>query len=149
MEVNIIRIIFLLFVLFRPKFLDDDKYAIPFNKLITRNKEFTYHNFEFVFYSHYYYLRQDANLDDLALMLNTSKNELSNFLNNEMKQNFTELLNKNRVIYFENLLLDKKFESFTIEALSEMSGFNNRRTMYNAFKKHIGITPSEYLLRFK
>jgi YesN/AraC family two-component response regulator len=88
-------------------------------------------------------------MEDLALKLNVTKNELSLFLRDEIEENFTELLNKNRVEYFKQLLNSKKYESFTIEALSEMSGFNNRRTMYNAFNKHVGITPTEFIQRLK
>jgi YesN/AraC family two-component response regulator len=88
-------------------------------------------------------------MEDLALKLNVTKNELSIFIRDEFEENFTELLNKNRVEYLMELLKAKKYESFTIEALSEMSGFNNRRTMYNAFNKHNGMTPTEYIQSFK
>ena len=88
-------------------------------------------------------------MDDLALKLNVSKNELSIFLKDEIEENFTELLNKNRVEYFKELLNAKKYESFTIEALSEMAGFNNRRTMYNSFNKYVGLTPTEFIQSLK
>jgi len=145
----LVRLMFLLFILFRPKFLDDDKYARPFNQLLTKNSGVTYQNFEFLFYSNNYYLLPEANMEDLALRLNSTKNELADFLKNQIDENFTELLNKNRVEYLKELLKAKKYESFTIEALSEMSGFNNRRSMYNAFNKHVGITPTEFIQRLK
>jgi YesN/AraC family two-component response regulator len=129
--------------------LDDDKYYTSFNQTLTKNKGLAFQDFEFIFYSNHYYLQPDANIDDLALKLNVSKNELCIFLRDELEENFTELLNKNRVEYLKELLKAKKYESFTIEALSEMAGFNNRRTMYNAFNKHIGMTPTEYIQSFK
>jgi YesN/AraC family two-component response regulator len=88
-------------------------------------------------------------MEDLALKLNVSKIELANFLKLEIEENFTELLNKNRIGYLKELLSAKKYESFTIEALSEMSGFNNRRSMYNAFNKHVGLTPTEFIQGLK
>ena len=139
----------LLFILFRPKFLDYDKYARSFNQLIARNKVVTFNNFEFLFYSNNYYLNPEANLDDLALKLNATKNEVADFLKNEIDENFIELLNKNRVEYLKELLKAKKYESFTIEALSEMSGFNNRRSMYNSFNKYVGVTPTEFIISVK
>ena len=51
--------------------------------------------------------------------------------------------------YLKELLNAKKYESFTIEALSEMAGFNNRRTMYNAFNKYVGLTPTEFIQGLK
>jgi AraC-like DNA-binding protein len=143
------RFLFIFFILIRPKFLDDDKYARPFDQILTKNSGLSFQNFEFLFYSNHYYLRQDANTEDLALKLNVSKNELSNFLKNEIEENFTELLSKNRVEYLIELLRAKKHESFTIEALSEMAGFNNRRSMYNAFNKHVGVTPTEFIQSLK
>ena len=145
----IFRFYVLLFILFRPKFLDDDKYARSFNQLIARNKGVTFNNFEFLFYSNNYYLNPEANLDDLALKLNATKNEVVEFLKNEIDENFIELLNKNRVEYLKELLKAKKYESFTIEALSEMSGFNNRRSMYNSFNKYVGVTPTEFIQSIK
>lgn len=143
------RFLFILFILFRPKFLDDDKYSVSFNQLLSSTKGLAFKEFEFLFYANHYYLQPNANMEDLALKLNVTKNELSLFLRDEIEENFTELLNKNRVEYFKQLLNSKKYESFTIEALSEMSGFNNRRTMYNAFNKHVGITPTEFIQNLK
>ena len=143
------RFLFILFILFRPKFLDDDKYSSSFNQVLSSSKGLSFKDFEFLFYSNHYYLQPEANIEDLALKLNVTKNELSIFLRDEIEENFTDLLNKNRVEYLKELLKAKKYESFTIEALSEMAGFNNRRTMYNAFNKHIGMTPTEYIQSFK
>lgn len=139
------RFLFIFFILIRPKFLDDDKFARPFNQILAKNNGVSFQNFDFLFYANHYYLNQDANMEDLALKLNVSKIELSNFLKHEIEENFTELLNKNRIGYLKELLNAKKYESFTIEALSEMSGFNNRRSMYNAFNKHVGLTPTEFI----
>ena len=139
----------IIFILYRPKFLDDDKLSIHFNEIVVKPKRLAFKDFEFVFYANHYYLRQDANMGDLALKLNATKNDLADFLKNEIEENFTDLLNKNRVDYLKELLKAKKYESFTIEALSEMAGFNNRRTMYNAFNRYIGMTPTEYILSFK
>lgn len=144
-SVFIHRFLFIFFILYRPRFLDDDKYAMPFNQILAKNNGANFKNFEFLFYSNYYYLRQDANIDDFALKLNVTKKELSDFLKYEIDYNFTDLVNKNRVEYLKALLKAKKYESFTIEALSEMSGFNNRRTMYNAFQKYNNMTPTEYI----
>ena len=143
------RFYLIVFILFRPKFLDDDKLSIFFNEILVNPKNLSFQKFEFVFYTNHYYLLPDANIEDLALKLNVSKNELSIFLRDEIEENFAELLNKNRVEYLKELLNAKKYESFTIEALSEMAGFNNRRTMYNAFNKYVGLTPTEFIKSLK
>jgi AraC-like DNA-binding protein len=143
------RFLFIFFILIRPKFLDDDKFARSFNQILTKNNGVSFQNFDFLFYANHYYLNQDANMEDLALKLNVSKNQLSDFLKKQIEENFTDLLNKNRIDYLKELLKAKKHESFTIEALSEMAGFNNRRSMYNAFNKHVGLTPTEFIQAIK
>ena len=144
-NIAIFRFCLIFFILFRPKFLDDDTYSKPFDQILAVNKGVDIKNFEFLFYTNRYYLQQKVNMEDLALKLNVPKNELAIFLKDEIGEDFTELLNKNRVEYLKELLKAKKYESFTIEALSEMSGFNNRRTMYYAFNKYTGMTPTEFI----
>jgi len=133
------------FIFFRPKFIDDAGLMINYEGIRLFNDQISLNNFNFLFYSNHYYLKQDANLEDFALKLNHSKEKIMDFLKSQNEQNFNELLNKSRVDYFKELLKSKQHDSFTIEALSEMSGFNNRRAMYYAFNKYVGMTPSEYI----
>ncbi len=141
----VIRLLLLLFVVFRPKYLDDSQPNFKINELLVKRNNISFEDFEFLFYKNHYYLNIDANLDDFALKLNCGKNELLEFLKLKLDQSFTELLNQNRVEYLKKLLRSKKYESFTIEALSEMSGFGTRRSMYNYFNKYVGMTPSEFI----
>jgi len=140
-----IRTSVLLFILFRPRFLDDDTIGVSFNDLYVKSNDVKFEDFEFLFYKNHYYLNMNANLDDFALKLNHDKEVVLGFIKTQLDQNFTELLNQNRVEYLKQLLRSKKYESFTIEALSEMSGFGTRRSMYNYFNKYVGMTPSEFI----
>jgi AraC-like DNA-binding protein len=140
-----IRVALLFFILFRPRFLDDDSIAVSFNDLFLNKSAISFEDFEFLFYKNHYYLNIEANLDDFALKLNHSKEEVLQFVTAQLDQSFAELLNQNRVEYLKQLLRSKKYESFTIEALSEMSGFGSRRSMYNYFNKYVGMTPSEFI----
>jgi len=141
----IIRTCVLIFILFRPRFLDDDSIAVSFNDLFLKKNAISFEDFEFLFYKNHYYLSIEANIDDFALKLNHSKEEVLQFISSQLDQSFAELLNQNRVEYLKQLLRSKKYESFTIEALSEMSGFGSRRSMYNYFNKYVGMTPSEFI----
>jgi AraC-like DNA-binding protein len=66
---------------------------------------------------------------------------LSQLLNNELKQNFFEYVNSfrskdaaNKIIMGEKTMLDAALES----------GFNSKTAFNRAFKKHFGLTPSQY-----
>jgi AraC-like DNA-binding protein len=133
------------FIFFRPKFIDDAGLMINYEGIKPFSDQISINKFNFLFYSNHYFLKQDANLEDFALKLNHTKEAVVDFLKTQNEQNFNDLLNKSRVDYFKELLKSKQHHSFTIEALSEMSGFNNRRTMYNAFNKYVGMTPSEFI----
>jgi len=143
--ISFVRLLLLLFILFRPKFLNESGYTAKINKIIGTKNYLSVSNFELLFYANSYFLNANANLEDFALKLNKSKGEVSAFIKDQFNDSFSEILNKNRVTYFKELLNSKQYESFTIEALSEMSGFSNRQAMYVAFKKHEGCTPSKYI----
>jgi len=139
------RFLAISFIFFRPKFIDDAGLIVNYEGIKSSSDQISIKNFNFLFYSNHYFLKQDASLEDFALKLNHTKEAVADFLKIQNEQNFNDLLNKNRVDYFKELLKSKQHLSFTIEALSEMSGFNNRRTMYNAFNKYVGMTPSEFI----
>jgi AraC-like DNA-binding protein len=139
------RFLTISFILFRPEFLDQSGYELKLNFIKPSNHKLSLYSFEFLFFGNQYFLNPNANLEDFALKMNHTKREVSEFIKSQFNDTFLELLNKNRVSYFKELLRSKQYESFTIEALSEMSGFNNRQSMYNAFKKYEGCSPSEYI----
>ncbi len=141
----IYRVVLILFILFRPKFIDESGFAFSINHIKNANDQVSLQNFEFLFYGNQYFLQPDANLENFALRLNHTKSEVLDFIKKQTSDSFTELVNKNRINYFKEMLKSKQHESFTIEALSEMSGFNNRQSMYNAFKKYEGCSPSDYI----
>jgi AraC-like DNA-binding protein len=135
----------LVFVLFRPRFIDEADFSYTISKFLPKQSIINAEDFDFLFYFNHYYLKLDANIDDFALKLNRSKVEVLDFLKIQTTDNFTDLLNRNRIKYFTDLLKSKKQDSFTIEALSEMSGFKSRKTMYNTFNKYHNMTPSEFI----
>ena len=143
--VSLVRFVLLLFILFRPKFLNESGYSAKITKIIRSKNNLSVSNFELLFFANSYFLNANANLEDFALKLNKTKGEVSAFIKDQFNDSFSEILNKNRVTYFKELLNSKQYESFTIEALSEMSGFSNRQAMYVAFKKYEGCTPSDYI----
>jgi AraC-like DNA-binding protein len=135
----------LFFVLFRPRFIDEADFSYTINKFSPQQSIINAQDFDFLFYFNHYYLKLDANIDDFALKLNHSKAEVLDFIKIQTTDSFTDLLNRNRIKYFTDLLKSKKQDSFTIEALSEMSGFKSRKTMYNTFNKYHNMTPSEFI----
>ena len=38
--------------------------------------------------------------------------------------------------------MDSEFDKYTMDAIAQLSGFNNRATFNTAFKKNTGVSPS-------
>ena len=138
------RFILILFIFLRPKFIDEIGVSYLKSSPLVKGR-ISLQNFEFLFYFNQYFLKSDANLEDFSIMLNHTKSEVTEYIKIQTTDSFNELVNKNRINYFKEMLKTRQHESFTIEALSEMSGFNNRQSMYNAFNKYEGCSPSEYI----
>jgi len=62
---------------------------------------------------------------------------------------FPELINKKRIDHFIELVSNKKFESYSIEGLSELCGFGTRHSLYRYFKKYHGGSPSDLIRMYE
>ncbi|MGB5819173.1 MAG: AraC family transcriptional regulator [Saonia sp.] len=90
------------------------------------------------------YLDSELKLTDLAEKLNISRHHTSQIINECFGMSFYEYINKYRVEEAEKILMDGDSMNLNITEIAYKSGFNNRMSFYNSFKKHVGITPSEY-----
>ena len=91
-----------------------------------------------------YYLNNLASLTGLAKKIRESQHHVSQVINEELNLSFFELLAKYRIKAAEELLLNKKSESLTIEEIAEKVGYNSKSAFNKAFKKQTGKTPSEF-----
>ncbi|MFY7671353.1 helix-turn-helix domain-containing protein [Tenacibaculum sp. MEBiC06402] len=83
-------------------------------------------------------------LETLANELRVSTSLLSKLINEQSSKNFNQLINEYRVEYSKDLLLNDEYSGYTITSIALESGFNSKSTFYNAFKKHTGVTPTQY-----
>jgi AraC-like DNA-binding protein len=90
------------------------------------------------------YLNQRYSIQDFARDTNIPYYQLSACINHYLNTNFADLLNKKRIEYSIELFQKAKFSNYTLEALSEICGFNNRNSFVSAFKKFQGTTPSGF-----
>lgn len=91
------------------------------------------------------YLDTDLNLVSLAKKLDISTHQLSEFINTEYRQGFSDYVNGFRVEAAKTFLVDRKDLSI-IEIVFEC-GFNSKSTFNLVFRKLAGCTPREYRLR--
>ncbi|SDQ07759.1 helix-turn-helix domain-containing protein [Flagellimonas zhangzhouensis] len=92
-----------------------------------------------------YFSDQDATLKSLAEKLDTNANTVSKLINSATGANFNDYINQKRVELAKIRLLDVDFKHLTVEAIGNSVGFKSKSAFYNAFKKHVGQSPSAYV----
>lgn len=91
------------------------------------------------------YLDQNLTIYNLAEKLNTNTSYLSKVINEKFSLNFNAFINKYRIQKAQSIILDKNYENYTLDAISQECGFRSKSSFYNAFKKFTGLTPSFYM----
>ncbi len=91
------------------------------------------------------YKQNNITLQQLAIMLDTTRHNASQIINEHFELNFFELINKYRIDEAKELLKIEKQKNFNIIDVAYEVGFNNKVTFNKSFKKYNKITPSEYI----
>lgn len=135
----------ILIVFYRPVFLNRSSMKISFGDSFTKESEYSISELEFIneFYTKSYYTKNDASLENLAKLMNISSNDLYKFIYYKYTMTFNDLVNKNRVEYFIDIIHNSKYLNYTIDALAKEAGFSSRQHLYKPFKKFHGGNPSD------
>lgn len=140
---------FYLLILFlkRPSFLNTAAKKIAFGHKFNLEQEAEIEELDFIsiFQDQHYYTNKDASLDGLASRLKTSPQNLSFFINKKYNMTFSDLVNKNRVNYFFEIVQNPDYQNFTIDALAKEVGFSSRQHLNKPFKKFHGGNPSDLI----
>lgn len=89
------------------------------------------------------YLDNDLKLNNLASRLNVNSHHLSQVINDQLGVSFYELINNSRIEKAKCYLQDPECD-MTILDIAFAVGFNNKTSFNNAFKKYVGMTPSQF-----
>ncbi len=90
------------------------------------------------------YLDPQLTLQKLAGQLNVSPNHLSQLINSSYQQSYSDYINQLRIEEIKRLLKHPDHQHKTITSLAYDCGFNSISSFYTVFKKHTGMTPSEF-----
>jgi AraC-like DNA-binding protein len=91
------------------------------------------------------YTDPELTLADLAERLATHPNTLSQVINSIEQKNFYDYINLQRVAEFKRLVTLPSNQSFTLMSIAYDCGFNSKTSFNRNFKKHEGISPTEYV----
>ncbi len=90
------------------------------------------------------YKNSDLKLGDLADHLGMPSYQLSQVINIGYQQNFYDLINSLRIKDAKRMLTDSSTQNNKIIGIAFDVGFNSKSTFNSAFKKHTGMTPTQF-----
>lgn len=90
------------------------------------------------------YLDGDLTLRQMADQIDLPARYISQVINEQLGQSFTEWVNEHRVDAAKDLLADEAYQHLTVIAVAHEAGFNSKSTFYSAFKRQAGTTPAAY-----
>ncbi len=114
------------------------------NDIITDTEKNTFAIIENHIIDHQLFTDSLLSLHSIADELNINKNLISKSINSCSKLNFSDYINKFRVMLAKQMLIDKKYEKYTITSIGLECGFNSKSTFYTSFKKFTSMTPLAY-----
>ena len=90
------------------------------------------------------FLDNEINLATVADKLRISIHDASYLINEVTGSNFYNFINRFRVEEAKKLLTSARSDKLNMLGIAFESGFNSKTTFNTAFKKLVGISPSEY-----
>jgi AraC-like DNA-binding protein len=88
------------------------------------------------------FLKTSFSLPDLATQLKITTHQLSQVINDGLGKSFFEMAAEYRIEEAKRLLKEKA--NIKVEEIAEQVGYNSKSSFNTAFKKIVGMTPSEW-----
>ncbi|HMG73020.1 MAG TPA: helix-turn-helix transcriptional regulator [Pyrinomonadaceae bacterium] len=86
----------------------------------------------------------DLTIQKLAERLSIPAHHLSQTINEQLGQTFSDFINSYRVEEAKKKLLDPALKHLSVLGIAEEVGFNSKSSFNSVFKKHTNMTPSEF-----
>lgn len=90
------------------------------------------------------FIDSELNLSKLADILSIPRLYLSQIINIRLKRHFNDFINYYRTEEAKKRILDPKYKHLKLIAIGFDVGFNSKSSFNSSFKKHTGMTPSEF-----
>ena len=95
------------------------------------------------------FLNPSLTIQDVSRDIQIPTRELSLLINHTLQQHFFDFINAYRIENAMTILDDTAMNKVTILEILYQVGFNSKSSFNTAFKKHTGLTPTEYRKQVK
>lgn len=92
------------------------------------------------------FLNCDYKINKLSEDIGIPVHHISYFINHTYGLSYSNFINRARIDYLVSIYQYKKYRQLTLEGIAKEAGFNSRSTFIRAFKKYMGVPPSDYFL---
>jgi AraC-like DNA-binding protein len=90
------------------------------------------------------YLNPSLSIRNLSEEIKMNSRDLSVLINQNLHQHFFDFINEYRINEAKEILRNPSKKEFTILEILYEAGFNSKSSFNTAFKKHTGLTPTEF-----
>lgn len=95
------------------------------------------------------YCSPDFTITQLAKELDSNVKYISKAIKDQENVNFRTFINRYRVTLVKELITKDIYNKYTISYIYTIAGFRNQSTFNKVFKEIEGITPSEYMNKYR
>jgi len=90
------------------------------------------------------YKNPDLKITHISEMLHTNRTYISKHINNEYSCSFSDFVNRYRVEEAKRLLTEENTMNYSLNYISEKSGFGSMGSFMRVFREMEGITPGQF-----
>ncbi|PQJ80148.1 helix-turn-helix domain-containing protein [Polaribacter porphyrae] len=132
-----------------PKLFKGIRVDLKTSKEIKRSKENLEHSSQLIVLEQFMndekpFLNPSLTIRKLASAIEMNSRDLSVLINQHLNQHFFDFVNEYRIEEAKSILKNPKKKAFTILEILYEVGFNSKSSFNTAFKKHTGLTPTQF-----
>ncbi len=90
------------------------------------------------------YKNPEFGLKQLSKEIDISDKELAEYFSEELSTSFNDYLHRKKIQEFKQLIKADTDDTYSLEGVAQLAGFNSKATFYRVFKRLEGITPAQY-----
>jgi AraC-like DNA-binding protein len=90
------------------------------------------------------YLNPELTVEVMARAMRMQPKDLSKLINEQLRQNFFDFINRYRINDAKDLLINHPDKKITVLEILYKTGFNSKSSFNTLFKKYTGLTPTDF-----
>lgn len=124
--------------------LEKDEQQSQLNVTKEHNHRILKENLIQLFETDLIYKNPDLKITHISSTLHTNRTYISNLINKEFACTFSDFVNNYRIVEAKKLLLQDTLRKYSLDFISEKSGFGSQSTFIRVFKDREGVTPGKF-----